>query len=142
MLATAPTAVSEQLVPAPMYARYGYDYWQRLPDSRLTIGGARDLGGEEEWTVEDGVTEKVQMALERIATDQLDTAAAVTHRWSGRLAFTADRLPVCRVMRPGLAVAGGYCGTGNVMGPLTARAALELLVDGSSRDADLLTASR
>lgn len=139
MLATAPNAVAPELVPAPMYARFGLDYWQRLQDGRVVVGGARDVGGQDEWTTVDAVTAPVQAALEAILRDRLVVDAPVTHRWSGRLGFTADRLPVCRLIRPGLAVAGGYCGTGNVIGPLAARGALGLLLDGVSGDAELLS---
>ena len=138
MLATAPNAVAPELVPAPVYARYGLDYWQRLEDGRVALGGARDVGGHEEWTSTDAVTPRVQSALEHILRQRLGSGSPITHRWSGRLGFTADRLPVCAVVRPGVAVAGGYCGTGNVLGALTARAALALLLDGWSADAELL----
>lgn len=139
MLATAPGSVSDRDVPAPMYARYGYDYWQRLPDGRLVLGGGRDIGGEAEWTHDARVTQRVQAALEDVMVMQFGHGLRITHRWSGRLAFTADRLPVCDVVGPGLAIAGGYCGTGNVMGPLAARAALALLLGRPSADAAILT---
>ena len=48
MLATAPT--TEISVPRPVYARWGYDYWQQLEDGRFVLGGFRDIGGDEEWT--------------------------------------------------------------------------------------------
>lgn len=43
MLATGPT--DEVRIAAPVYARWGWDYWQQLPDGRVTLGGCRDLGG-------------------------------------------------------------------------------------------------
>jgi hypothetical protein len=47
MLATAPDP--RRRGPPPVYARYGLDYWQQLPDGRVALGGGRDLGGEDEW---------------------------------------------------------------------------------------------
>lgn len=144
MLATAPGTVGSARVPAAMYARWGLDYWQRLPDGRVAMGGARDKGGDHEWTVRPGVSRQVQSALEQTLRREVTDGRAptVTHRWSGLLAFTPDRLPLCRLVRPGLAVAGGYCGTGNVMGPLTARAALRLLLGRADPWADLLARVR
>ena len=42
----------------------------------------------------------------------------VTHRWVGVVGYTADRLPFVGEVpgRPGLHVAGGYSGHGNVPG--------------------------
>lgn len=144
MLATAPGAVGPERVPTAVYARGGMDYWQRLPDGRVALGGARDRGGRAEWTDSAGVTAPVQTALEGTLVRHLTDGrhVAVTHRWSGRLSFTPDRLPVCEVVAPGVAVAGGYCGTGNVMGPLTARAALHLLLGEDDPWARLLARLR
>lgn len=141
MLATAMDVASEDVVPCPMYSRWGYDYWQRLPDGRLVVGGGRDIGGDEEWTAVDGVTPAVQSALEDVVGDLIGDRVTITHRWSGRIGFTPSRLPICRLLEPGLAVAGGYCGTGNVIGPMAAKAALGLLVDGTHPDAPLFSES-
>ncbi len=43
MLSTAPAP--EVSIPRPVYSRYGYDYWQQLPDQRVVIGGCRDNSG-------------------------------------------------------------------------------------------------
>ena len=48
MLATAPA--SDVVFPRPVYRRYGYDYWQQLPDGSLALGGFRDLNEDGEWT--------------------------------------------------------------------------------------------
>lgn len=146
MLATAPSAVDLALVPAPVYARWGFDYWQRLPDGGLVVGGARDRGGPEEETGAEGVTGPVQGALERIARDDLGVTAPVTHRWSGALGFTEDRMPRCRIVADTssaadggrVAAAGGYSGVGNLLGPICAVAAVGLLLDGRHSDAELL----
>ncbi|MGZ8695478.1 MAG: NAD(P)/FAD-dependent oxidoreductase, partial [Gaiellaceae bacterium] len=44
------------LYPRPHYARYGYDYWQQLPDGRLVLGGQRDSSPETEWTAVEETT--------------------------------------------------------------------------------------
>lgn len=38
MLATAPVAMRYT---RPVYRRWGYDYWQQLPDGRIALGDAR-----------------------------------------------------------------------------------------------------
>src|SRR5205823_3798366 len=47
MLATAP--LPEMRFPRPVYARWGYDYWQQLPDRTLALGGQRDRFEDDEW---------------------------------------------------------------------------------------------
>src|SRR5690606_37224469 len=44
MLATAP--LNRRLSDRAVYVRYGYEYWQQLPDGRVALGGFRDRGGE------------------------------------------------------------------------------------------------
>jgi gamma-glutamylputrescine oxidase len=132
MLATAPT--DEVALPLPVYARYGTDFWQQLPDGRIALGGARDVGGEAEWTAEAVPTAPVQAALERILRDDLGVRAPITHRWAGAVGFSDGPLPVLAEVRPQVIAAGGYRGTGNVVGAIWARAAVELAVDGRVRD--------
>ena len=48
MLATAPTREID--IPCPVYARYGFDYYQQLPDGSVALGGGRDKAFDEEWT--------------------------------------------------------------------------------------------
>lgn len=136
MLATASAEVD---LPRPVYRRWGYDYWQRLPDGRLAVGGGRDLGGDEEWTGQPGTTRPVQEHLEHLLSGSIGAPGAeVTHRWSGAIAFTDDRMPVVEEVAPGLVACGGYSGTGNLIGPMAARAAADLALDGRSTDAELL----
>src|SRR5262249_21457950 len=48
------------LYPRPHYARYGFDYWQQLPDGRLVIGGQRDASLDTEWTAGEETTPAIQ----------------------------------------------------------------------------------
>ena len=119
MLATAPT--DEVSIPRPVYARWGYDYWQQLPDGRIALGGCRDRFADDEWTDDSRPTDQVQAALEHILRDQLQVTAPVTHRWAASAGFTADHAPVLDEVRPRVFAVGGYSGTGNVVGALCAR---------------------
>jgi gamma-glutamylputrescine oxidase len=119
MLATAPT--EEIAVPRPVYLRGGYEYWQQLPDGRLALGGFRDVGGADEETHRTQPSDTVQSALERFLREDLGVQAPVTHRWAASVGFTRDALPYLGEVRPGVWAAGGYCGTGNVVGALCGR---------------------
>ncbi|MEP6620459.1 MAG: FAD-binding oxidoreductase [bacterium] len=119
MLATAPA--HDIAVARPVYARWGYDYWQQRPDGVIALGGARDVGGEAEWTHSRSTTEVVQRALERRLREQLQVSASITHRWAANVGYTIDGLPIVRETRPGVWAIGGYSGTGNVIGSLLGR---------------------
>jgi glycine/D-amino acid oxidase-like deaminating enzyme len=142
MLATAP--VDRAVAPRPVYARWGYDYWQQLPDGRVALGGCRDRFVEQEWSFEAVPTAEVQQCLDRLLRERVGVEpgeAAVERRWAGCAAFTATRMPVCELVRPGVAAAGGYCGTGNVLGVLCGRAAVRLALGEKVGDlAPLLSA--
>jgi gamma-glutamylputrescine oxidase len=139
MLATAPA--DDVAVARPVYARYGLDYWQQLPDGRVALGGGRDVGGDDEWVEGPGpapVSAPVQEHLERLLREDIGTSAAVEHRWTGIVAFTPDALPVVAETAPGLHAVGGYSGTGNLVGPLCAGATADRLLGRTNAFADLL----
>lgn len=135
MIATAPT--DEVRVPRPVYARWGYEYWQQLPDGRIALGGFRDAGGEGEWTDESDPSEVMQARLEAYLRERVGVRAPVTHRWAGCIGFTQTGLPLLEEVRPGVWVAGGYSGTGNVIGALCGRAAAELALGEPSELAEV-----
>jgi gamma-glutamylputrescine oxidase len=108
----------EVLYDRPHYARQGLDYWQQLPDGRLVAGGRRDAALEVEFTAEEATTEAVQTALESLVRDLVGRLPAITHRWSGIFGTTPDRLPLVGAVpgHPGVWLARGYSGHGNVLG--------------------------
>lgn len=128
MLATAPT--TEVHLTRPVYARWGYDYWQQRPDGAIALGGARDIAGESEWTWDATPTDRVQDALEHRLRAQLCVGAPITHRWAASVGYTADGMPVVREVRPSVWAIGGYCGTGNVVGAVLGRGLAQWLVAG------------
>ena len=135
MLATAPAP--EVRFPRPVYARYGMEYWQQLPDGRVALGGFRDRGGEAEWTAGAVPAEPVQGALERFLRGRLGVRAPVTHRWAAPVGFTPTGLPVLEEVRRDVWAAGGYCGTGNAIGALCGRAAAGLALGRGSDAAEV-----
>jgi glycine/D-amino acid oxidase-like deaminating enzyme len=121
MLGTAPVAA--RLHPRPVYARYGYDYWQQLPDGRIALGGGRDRHLDAEWDAPAEPTEAVQAVLDRVLREEAGVDAPVTHRWAGVVAYTDDGLPVFEELRPGVIALGAHNGHGNVLGSAAGRAA-------------------
>lgn len=128
MLATEPT--NEIRLTRPVYARWGYDYWQQRPDGTIALGGARDVGGASEWTTNATPTPVVQAALERRLREQLGVHAPISHRWAASVGYTPDYLPVMDEVRPGVWAIGGYSGTGNVIGALLGRGMARWLRSG------------
>ena len=130
MLATAPAP--EVRFPRPVYYRWGYEYWQQLPNGSVALGGFRDRCGEEEWTHDAVPTEVGQELLEGFLRERLRVTAPVTHRWAAPVSFASGVLPLLEQPRPGVWAVGGYSGTGNVLGALCGRAAAQLAVRGES----------
>ena len=131
MLATEPT--TEIHLTRPVYARWGYDYWQQRPDGAIALGGARDLAGESEWTSNATPTALVQDALERRLRERLGVHAPISHRWAASVGYTTDGLPVVAEVRPGVWAVGGYSGTGNVIGALLGRGMARWLRAGDDK---------
>ncbi len=140
MLATAPAL--EVNFTRPVYWRYGYEYWQQLPDRTLALGGFRDHALEAEWTTETEPTEFIQNLLGKFLREQLKVRAAVTHRWAASVAYTADGLPVLEQVRNKVWAVGAYSGTGNIVGALSAQAVARLACGRTSEWAELLGRAR
>jgi glycine/D-amino acid oxidase-like deaminating enzyme len=129
MIATEP--IAERLFDMPHYGRHGFDYWQQLPDGRITAGGFRDFALDSEFTDSEETTPTIQEALESFVADLVGRPVAVAQRWAGIFGLVLDFLPVVGRL-PGddrAWLAGGYSGHGNVLGfmcgDLAARAILE-----------------
>ena len=115
MVASEPTQrVVEQLV----YPRWGYEYFQQRPDGRLLLGGFSDLDGPASYTDREEGSPEIWTRLESYLRDELGLDTKVSHRWVGIVGYTDDQLPFVGEVpgRPGLHVAGGYSGHGNVPG--------------------------
>lgn len=151
MLATTPlddddAARVRERVPCGVYERWGYDYAQLddgapgQPGPRLLVGGGRDADREAEWTTSTEPTPTVQAHVERVAERLLGRPlrdGEVAHRWGASVGYTAPQAQgraLCGLVDDGpagqVAAVGGYCGTGNLVGAVAARAAVRLLLDG------------
>jgi gamma-glutamylputrescine oxidase len=130
MLATAP--VSPNRLPCPVYGRWGYDYAQQEASGRLYVGGGRDHFIHDEWTTDSEPTGQVQSYIETVAARMAGEQVSVTHRWGASVGYTEDGRALCVEVAQRVVACGGYNGTGNLVGPVAARAALALALDGTS----------
>ncbi len=131
MLATEPT--KEVNILCPVYANYGFDYWQQGEDGRVLVGGGRDHFMDEAETDVEAISDEVQRHLDRLLRDVIGVGrATVTHRWSGIAGYTPDERPIVAEPMSGVWAIGGYSGTGNLVGRRIARGVVQRLVHGST----------
>ena len=130
MISTAPE--TKLKMKYAVYVRQGWDYWQQLPDGRIAIGGGRDLALEQEATDVVEPTQIMRDYLERKLED-LGVTAPIEHHWAAIVSYTNTGLPMVKEVQPGVWAVGAYCGTGNVVGALLARSAVDHCIDGHSQ---------
>ncbi len=128
MLATEPLA--DTVIGMPTHSDHGFFYLQPTADGRLAAGGGRLAGLESEYTSRLAITRPVQSAIQHYLADRMGLGdARISHRWAGIMGFSADRLPVAGELpsRPGVHVAAGYSGVGNVQGWVCGRMVADLV---------------
>lgn len=130
MLSTDPEPATD--LRYPVYRRWGFDYWQKLPDSRVVLGGCRDRFMESEWTTDSNTTDEVQRCMESVLRNVAQVTAPVRNRWAASVSYSNGVLPVMEEARPGVWAIGGYSGTGNVIGAIYGRMVAQLVVTGKS----------
>jgi glycine/D-amino acid oxidase-like deaminating enzyme len=127
MVATRPIAADR--LPCGVGYRGGFEWAQQDPAGRLFIGGGRDHFLEEETTGEDDPTPRVQRWIDGAAARVAGEPVTVTHRWAASVGYTKDQRALCVPVDDGVVACGGYSGSGNLVGPIAARAAVALAVD-------------
>lgn len=137
MLATAPTR--EVSFPRPVSTRYGYDYWQQLPDGCILLGGGRDVAMDDEWTTDSTPTAAIQEYLTTLLRDRLGVQSEITHRWGATVSYNESSMPLFRDLGGGVRIVGAFNGTGNVVGALLGRAAAQMARTGRSAIVDHFT---
>jgi gamma-glutamylputrescine oxidase len=127
MVATEP--LRERVVDRLVYARWGYEYFQQRPDGRILAGGFGDLDGEASYTDSGAGDPRIWDRIERWLREDVGVRAPVTHRWTGTVGYSEERRPFAGPVpgRPGVWVAGGYSGTGNVPGFLAGREVADMI---------------
>ncbi len=135
--------VTERLAHVPIpycgYSDYGYMYYRSTFDGRFLLGGGRQhFKAEESNTTEDRLNPNVQGYLDAYLAKYFpDVKAAVAHRWSGIMGFSADGLPLagCLPDKPRVGFAVGFTGHGLAMGAASAERAVDKLLHGVSAGA-------
>jgi gamma-glutamylputrescine oxidase len=127
MVATEP--VPERVVDQLVYARWGYEYFQQRPDGRVLAGGFGDVDGPSSYTDRPEGDPLIWDRIERYLREDIGVDAPITHRWTGTVGYSEERRPFVGAVpgRPGLWVAGGYSGTGNVPGFLAGRELADMI---------------
>lgn len=127
MLATEP--IAEGRLSCGVSYRDDYEWAQQDLAGRLLIGGGRDRFGTAEDTLDDEPTGQVQDWIEAAATRVAGETVRVTRRWAASVGYTGDGRALCIEVDDGVVACGGYSGSGNLVGPVAARAAVALAVD-------------
>jgi glycine/D-amino acid oxidase-like deaminating enzyme len=142
VLVTEP--LPEQLFPFPHYARRGFDYWQQLEDGRLVVGGRRDADPGNELTAEEALTEVIQEELENLVEDLVGRRVQIRHRWAGIFGSSPDGRPLAGAVppRPGIWVAVGYSGHGNVLGFVCGNLVAEAILERPAPELELFDPAR
>jgi len=142
VLATAP--LERPPLPLPMHSQYGFMYYRPTSNGRVVLGGGRLEHLEDEYTDEEIVTAPVQAVLDAFLARLGLSGVPVTHRWAGIMGFSADLLPLAGPVpgAPGLIVAGGYSGVGNVLGHLCGWLVADLVATGGHPQAAAFAPSR
>lgn len=124
----------------PVYAHRGGDYWRRLTDGTVLLGGLRRLSIASEETGDSRPAAPIQPALDALLRTLVGEGPSVRviARWAGTMAFTPDGLPAAG-LAPGhdrVFVLGGFNGHGMGWGPgLAATLADRILGRGATLDA-------
>ena len=127
MVASEP--MEQHIVDQLVYPRWGFEYFQQRRDGRLLLGGFADLDGPASYTDREEGSEEVWARLEAYLRDELGLDTRVSHRWVGVVGYTEDQLPYVGEVpgRPGLYVAGGYSGHGNLPGYVAGQEIADLI---------------
>ena len=127
MVASEP--MEQHIVDQLVYPRWGFEYFQQRRDGRLLLGGFSDLDGPASYTDREEGSDEVWARLEAYLRDELGLDTRVSHRWVGVVGYTEDQLPYVGEVpgRPGLYVAGGYSGHGNLPGYVAGQEIADLI---------------
>jgi gamma-glutamylputrescine oxidase len=127
MVATEPLA--ERIVDQLVYARWGYEYFQQRPDGRILAGGFGDVDGPNSYTDRPEGDQRIWDRIERWLREDVGVDAPITHRWTGTVGYSDERRPFVGPVpgHPGLWVAGGYSGHGNVPGFLAGQELADMI---------------
>ncbi len=97
----------------------GYYYFRNI-HNRILLGGGRNINFKAEETIEPGVTQPVQAALENLLHEHILAGQnfKITHRWSGVMGFGEELKPIVKQVEPHVFCAVRCNGMGVAIGSL------------------------
>ena len=126
VLVTAP--IDNLKVRGAFHYNRGYTYFRNI-DNRILLGGFRDLDISAEQTIEPGLTDLVQTALEKLLHETIlpGQKPKIEFRWSGVMGFGPELKPIVKKVRPGVYCAVRCSGMGIAMGSLLGEQVADLV---------------
>jgi glycine/D-amino acid oxidase-like deaminating enzyme len=108
---------------------YGYDYFRHV-HGRVLIGGGRHLDKAAEQTDEFGVTENIQMYLEKLLREVIlpSQSFQVEMRWSGIMGIGQSKELIIKEIEPDLFCAVRFGGMGVALGTAAGHQAAQLML--------------
>ncbi len=125
--------VTEPIHGLKLKGSFHYDegfYYFRDVDSRILLGGGRNLDFEREETFEMNFTAHIQQKLEQMLYEVIfpNRRLKIDHRWSGIMGFGAQLEPIVKKQRESVFVAAGGNGMGVAIGSLTGMEVADLVL--------------
>ena len=106
----------------------GYTYFRNI-DERILLGGGRNLDFKGEETTNQGITDIIQVALEKLLNEVIlpGQKPKIDHRWSGIMGFGNKLRPIVKEIRPNLFCGVRCNGMGIAIGSLVGEQVADLI---------------
>ncbi|WP_207494091.1 NAD(P)/FAD-dependent oxidoreductase [Aridibaculum aurantiacum] len=126
VLVTAP--INDLKVKGTFHFDEGYYYFRNV-GNRILLGGARNTAFDAEATDEMNISGEVQEALEHFLFKHIlpNTKVEITHRWSGIMAFTNNKLPYLHLLQKNVLAVSACNGMGVALTPVIAEKVVQQL---------------
>ena len=110
----------------------GYYYFRNI-DNRILLGGGRNINFKAEETLDLGITDSVQNALEKFLYELIlpNQVPKIDQRWSGIMGFGKELQPIVKQIEPNIFCAVRCNGMGVAMGSLVGQQVANLVLASS-----------
>lgn len=127
--------ITEPIEGLPVKGTFHYDkgyYYFRNINSRILLGGGRNLDFKAEETDKAGITSRIQNALEDLLYTSIlpGRKPKIDYRWSGIMGFGNDLKPIVKKLEPDIFCAARCNGMGVAMGSLVGEQVAGLALEG------------
>ncbi len=119
VLVTSP--INQLLLKGTFHFDEGYYYFRNV-GNRVLIGGARNMDKEKETSNEFLLNDNIQQELEQFLKRHIlqNVSYTITHRWSGIMGFTSNKLPLVKKLEEDVYAAICCNGMGVALSPIIA----------------------